>query len=83
MFHAGYGTPLDRSASVPKEVRMLDTGTVAAIGGVLLALAILYAVIMNRRRSNADVQRTEEATKDLYERIDRHDKVSDPDPKRF
>jgi hypothetical protein len=62
---------------------MLDTGTVAAIGGVLLALAILYAVITNRRRSGADVQRTEEATKDLYERVDRQDKVSDPDTKRF
>ncbi|WP_294394773.1 hypothetical protein [uncultured Sphingomonas sp.] len=57
---------------------MLDTGTVAAIGGFLLAAAILYAVITNRRRSRADVRHTEQATKDLYDRIDRHDKASDP-----
>jgi hypothetical protein len=60
---------------------MLDTGTVAAIGGVLLAAAILYALIMNRRRSAGQVHRTEEATKDLYERVDREDKITDPDPK--
>jgi hypothetical protein len=62
---------------------MIDTGTVAAIGGFLLAAVILYAVIMNKRRSRSDVQRTEEATKDLYVRVDREDKVSDPDPKTF
>lgn len=62
---------------------MIDTGSVAAIGGLLLALAILYAVITNRRRSRNDVRRTEEATKDLYARVDREDKVSDPDPKQF
>ena len=56
-------------------------GTVAAIGGIVLALVLLYAVMKNRQRSAADIQRTEEATKDLYARVDRQDKISDPDPK--
>ncbi len=61
---------------------MEGIGTIAAIGGFLLALVLLYAVISNRRRSSADVRRTEEATKDLYARVDRQDQISDPDPKR-
>jgi hypothetical protein len=58
-------------------------GLTAAIGGIILALVILFAVIKNRQRSSADVRRTEEATKDLYARVDRQDQVSDPDPKSF
>jgi hypothetical protein len=60
---------------------MENIGTVAAIGGLLLAVVLLYAVISNMRRSQSDVRRTEEATKDLYARVDRQDKVTDPDPK--
>ena len=56
-------------------------GTIAAIGGLLLALVLLYVVISNSRRSRADVRRTEEATKDLYARVDRQDQITDPDPK--
>ncbi|HWI85718.1 MAG TPA: hypothetical protein VNT42_05260 [Sphingomonas sp.] len=62
---------------------MEGNGLIAAIGGIVLAVVLLYAVIMNRRRSRADEQRTEEATKDLYARVDREDKVSDPDPTNF
>ena len=62
---------------------MEGNGLIAAIGGIVLAAVLLYAVIMNRRRSRADEQRTEEATKDLYARVDREDKVSDPDPTNF
>jgi hypothetical protein len=62
---------------------MIDIGVVAAIGGFLLAAVILYAALMNRRRSANDVRRTEEATKDLYVRVDREDQVTDPDPKTF
>ncbi|UAK23953.1 hypothetical protein [Sphingomonas nostoxanthinifaciens] len=58
-------------------------GAIAAIGGILLALVLGYAVLTNRRRSHADRRRTEEATRDLYTRIDRQDKVSDPDPHSF
>jgi pilus assembly protein TadC len=66
-----------------KEAAMIDIGVVAAIGGFLLAAVILYAALMNRRRSANDVRRTEEATKDLYVRVDREDQVTDPDPKTF
>ena len=58
-------------------------GIVAAIGAILLAIVLLFAVIANKRRTKNDVRRTEEATKDLYARVDRQDKVSDPDPKNF
>ena len=62
---------------------MIDLGWVAAIGGAVLAVAILYGLLRNQRRTNADRQRTEEATRNLYARSDREDKVSDPDPAKF
>ncbi len=62
---------------------MEGIGTVAAIGGFLLALVLLYAVISNQRRSRADIRRTEEATKDLYARIDRQDRVTDSETKGY
>ena len=58
-------------------------GTIAFVGGILIALALLFGVISNRRRSNADRRRTEEGTKNLYSKMDRQDKVSDPDPTNF
>ena len=57
-------------------------GMIAAIGGLLLAMVLLYAVISNKRRSRADVRRTDEATQELYVDIDREDKITDPDPPR-
>ncbi len=60
---------------------MEGIGTIAAIGGFLLAVVLLYATISNARRTRSDVRRTEEATKDLYARVDPQDKVSDPDTK--
>ena len=48
-------------------------GWTAAIGGLVLAAVLLFAVIANRRRSRAAQRRTEEATRDLYARIDRDD----------
>ena len=62
---------------------MEGIGTVAAIGGILLAIVLLWATLKNRRRTDADVQRTNEATRDLYAKVDREDKASDPDPKSF
>jgi hypothetical protein len=62
---------------------MIDLGVVAAIGGAVLAIAILYGLFRNQRRTDADRQRTEEATRNLYARSDREDKVSDPDPAKF
>ncbi len=58
-------------------------GLTAAIGGFLLVIAIAYAVIRNRQRTPSDKRRTEEATKELYARTDRQDKISDPDPAKF
>ena len=62
---------------------MEGIGTVAAIGGILLAAVLLWAALKNRKRTDADVRRTNEATRDLYAKVDREDKVSDPDPKSF
>ena len=58
-------------------------GLTAAIGGFLLLAVIIYAWLRNQRRSDADRRRTEEATKDLYARVDRQDQANDPDPKSF
>jgi hypothetical protein len=62
---------------------MIDLGVVAAIGGAVLAIAIIYAIFRNQRRTDADRQRTEEATRNLYARSDREDKASDPDLAKF
>jgi len=58
-------------------------GTVAAIGGIILAIVLLWAMLRNRQRTPSDVRRTEEATRALHQQIDRQDKVTDPDPGRF
>jgi hypothetical protein len=58
-------------------------GLTAAIGGIILAVVILYALLRNQRRTATDRQRTEEATRDLYARTDRQDQATDPDHKRF
>ena len=62
---------------------MEGIGSVAAIGGLLLAIVLLWAMLANKRRTRSDVRRTEEATKDLYARVDRQDQVTDPDNKNF
>ena len=58
---------------------MIDLGMIAAIGGTLLVIVLVFAVIRNQRRSDADRRRTDEATRNLYARTDREDKASDPD----
>ena len=58
-------------------------GLTAAIGGVLLVIVFVYAIMRNRQRTPREEARTEQATKDLYARTDRQDKISDPDPKDF
>ncbi|WP_420138285.1 hypothetical protein [Sphingomonas sp.] len=58
-------------------------GLIAAIGGFLLLVVLVFAVLRNRQRSRADVQRTEQATHNLYQRTDAEDKASDPDTKNF
>ena len=56
-------------------------GIVAIIGGLLLAAVLLFAKLSNSRRTDREVRRTEDATRDLYKQVDREDQVSDPDPK--
>lgn len=58
-------------------------GMIAAIGGLVLAAILLWAVMRNRQRTSADVRRTEEATRSLHQQMDRQDKVTDPDRGRF
>lgn len=44
------------------------------VGPILLAIAIAWAVVANRR-SRRDIGRTEAATRENYERQDREDKA--------
>jgi len=58
-------------------------GLIALVGGLLIAGVLAWAVLANRRRSGAERRRTETATHDLYNKMDRQDQASDPDPERF
>jgi len=57
----------------------MTSGVIVAVIGFVFVAVLLYATLMNRRRSREDEQRTEEATKDLYVRIDRDERIGDPD----
>jgi hypothetical protein len=50
----------------------------AIVGGpILLGLVLIFVIVGNRRRRNPrDVARTEQATKDLYRKMDAEDKAS-------
>jgi hypothetical protein len=50
----------------------------AIVGGpILLGLVLIFVIVGNRRRRNpGDVARTEQATKDLYRKMDAEDKAS-------
>ncbi|WP_106640582.1 hypothetical protein [Allosphingosinicella vermicomposti] len=43
---------------------------ITIIGPILLALVILWAMLRNRKASRRDVDRTEQATRDLYKAED-------------
>jgi len=62
---------------------MGSLGWVALVGGLLIAAVLVWAVISNRRRSNADRRRTQDATHNLYKEMDREDQRSDPDRKQY
>jgi hypothetical protein len=51
-------------------------GLMTVIGPILLGLALLWAVLHNRR-SPREKAETERATRELYERQDREDKERD------
>jgi heme oxygenase len=61
------------------EVAVDVMGIVAIVGGALLGAALLFGIITNKRRSAAEKERTQQATKELYKTVDREDKVTDPD----
>ena len=45
-------------------------GLITIVGGFLLFAVLLWAVLKNRKSSEADVQRTEAATRELYREED-------------
>lgn len=51
-------------------------GVMVIVGPIVLALAIAWAMFHNRG-SKREVERTEAATRELYERQDREDKARD------
>ncbi len=48
-------------------------GVMTVLGPLLLGLALLWAVLQNRKRSSADKNLSERATKKLYAEPDRPD----------
>ncbi len=50
---------------------------VVIAGPIILGLALLYAVLRNRR-SRADEARTEQATHDLYRETSKEDRIHTP-----
>lgn len=51
-------------------------GLMTIVGPILLGLALLWALLHNRR-SREEKARTERATRELYEQSDREDKARD------
>jgi hypothetical protein len=51
-------------------------GLMTIVGPILLGLALLWAILHNRRSSREKAE-TERATRELYERQDREDKELD------
>lgn len=51
-------------------------GIMTIVGPILLGLVLLWALLHNRR-SRAEKARTERATRELYEQLDREDKERD------
>ncbi|HEX8301841.1 hypothetical protein [Sphingomonas sp.] len=51
-------------------------GMMSVLGPILLAAAIIWAMLHNRG-TRAEVQRTEDATREMYDAQDADDKVRD------
>lgn len=54
-------------------------GLMTVVGPILLLGVIMWAMLRNRTRSRADKERTEQATRELYEESDRASKARDAD----
>lgn len=52
-------------------------GAMTIVGPILLLAALAYAMLRNRRRTPADRERTEQATRELREQLSREDRARD------
>jgi len=48
----------------------LSWGLITIVAPILLAVAILWAILRNRKTNRRDFERTEQATRDLYKEED-------------
>ena len=55
---AAQGLPVDTGSHIPVALWFVGAG--------VLAVVMVYGILHNRRRTRAEVQRTEQATRDLY-----------------
>ena len=55
-------------------------GLSAAIGGLILAAVLLFAMLRNKQRTPREEARSEAATHKLYENIDAEDKRNEVAP---
>ncbi|MGF7147272.1 hypothetical protein FHS96_000881 [Sphingomonas zeicaulis] len=55
-------------------------GVVTIVGPILLLAALAFAILRNRKRTPADRQRTEQATRELREQLSDEDRARDRNP---
>jgi hypothetical protein len=55
---AAQGLPVDTGSHIPVALWFIDAG--------VLGVVMVYGILHNRKRTRAEVQRTEQATRDLY-----------------
>jgi len=55
---AAQGPPVDTGSHIPVALWFIGAG--------ILGIVMVYGVLQNRKRTRAEVQRTEQATRDLY-----------------
>ena len=48
----------------------INWSLITIVGPLLLALVVLWALLKNRKSSRGEIERTEEATRDLYKKED-------------
>jgi hypothetical protein len=48
----------------------INWSLITIVGPLLLALVVLWALLKNRKSSRSDIERTEQATRDLYKKED-------------
>jgi hypothetical protein len=55
---AAQGPPVDTGSHIPVALWFIGAG--------VLGIVMVYGILQNRKRTRAEVQRTEQATRDLY-----------------